>query len=64
VTDGERGDLDVDVIGQVFREDPDLDLVEQVIEHATLIPRPCPPPTNQLQVMDWSARLFTELRPS
>lgn len=49
---------------RAFRAACEANGIERVIEHATLIPRPCPPPTNQLQVMDWSVRLFTELRPT
>jgi len=35
-----------------------------VTELTRSIITPCPPPTNQIQIADWSARLFTELRPA
>jgi hypothetical protein len=37
--------------------------ISTVTELTRQIMAPCPPPENQLQVMDWSARLFIELRP-
>jgi hypothetical protein len=36
--------------------------IAQVTELTASIMAPCPPPTNQIQVKDWSLRLF-ELRP-
>ncbi len=33
-----------------------------IAERTTSIMTPCPPPTNQTQVEDWAAKLFSELR--
>jgi hypothetical protein len=35
-----------------------------VTERERSIMTPCPPPKNQIQVASWSAKLFTDLRPS
>ena len=34
VADGERGDVDLDVLGDVGRQHLDLELAEHVVEHA------------------------------
>lgn len=48
---------------RAFRRTCEENRITRVVEHASLVPRPCPPPTNQTQIPDWSAQLFAELRP-
>jgi hypothetical protein len=49
---------------KAFRVTCGDNMIGQVIELTALVPRPCPPPTNQTQVADWSMKLFYELRPT
>lgn len=46
-----------------FRAACEANGIERVTELTASIMAPCPPPTNQIQVQDWSLKLFAELRP-
>ena len=46
-----------------FRAACDANGIVAVTQLTTSITAPCPPPTNQIQVKDWSLKLF-ELRPA
>jgi len=65
----ERSTLIVDCLHgeaeiRAFRAACEMNRISSVTELTTRITAPCPPPTNQRQVADWSAKLFNELRPT
>ena len=64
----ERNTLIVDCLHSeaeisAFRDMCAKNAIAKLTELTASIMTPCPPPTNQIQVAHWSAKLFAELRP-
>ena len=64
----ERNTLIVDCLHSedevyAFRSTCTENKIELIVELTAPIAAPCPPPENQLQVGDWAATLFAQLRP-
>jgi hypothetical protein len=49
---------------RAFRDTCAENRIERIAELSAPILAPCPPPTNQIQISDWAAKLFSNVRPT